>query len=362
MLRSQSIRKEMLPYYDHGGGIVSTARALVTFLSRWFRNRVVAYFRRYRGPEWITVEGMADSFQLRGDYFYKECRVCDAFYFETISLERHLKTKESTKVVLTMEMEGTRAAYINSTARLGGATTATIQTVQAASLTQPLFPMSDWFFVRSERDLTSIPENKGIRKLGRVVYEGEAFDISPLNIPKDIKRILFISQPKGHQAMEPVLTSLGRWAKEHQASVGVRLHPRDLSSSFSRSLAEFSETISVRDRSESLQGSFAWSDLVIVYTSSVGMEALAYGKPAISCIWDSEESCERMEQDGYVCANSEEALVGYLSNRQDLHSMIEAGKRRIFGSKTKKQLVLYLGSLQKYSKVSAAGDLAETIK
>lgn len=361
MLRSQSIKKEMLPYYEHGGGIFSTVRGSISFLYRWFLNRLVAYSIRYRGPELITVEGTAGSFKLRGDYFYRECRVCDAFYFETIALERYLRTKNTTEAVLTLEMEGTRAAYINSTARLAGATTVTVQTVQAASLTQPLFPMSDWFFVRSERDLTSIPANKGIRKLGKVAYEGEAFDISPLKIPETFKRVLFISQPKGHQALEPVLASLGHWANEHKAAVGIRLHPRDLSSSFSNVLAAFPGSISIRDRGESLQSAFAWSDLVIVYTSSVGMEALAHGRPVVSCIWDSEESCDRMARDGYVCAGDETQLKTYLFEPAGLEKMLDEGRSEMFGSKKRKDLVAYINNLstQRQSGQAAAQPMPE---
>ena len=110
-------------------------------------------------------------------------------------------------------------------------------------------------------------------------------------------------------------------------------------------LAAFPDVISIRDRGESLESAFAWTDLVIIYTSSVGMEALAYGRPVVSCIWDSKESFERMRRDGYVCTGDEDLLKNYLHEPRILKTEVDACRSVMFGRKKRKDLVSYINNL-----------------
>ncbi len=290
----------------------------------------------------ISISGVTIPINL-GD-LAQEIKLASVAILYKNLLSQMLYTKKPDRII-NFELSGSMAALEALAARENGVKSHSVQTALVSAVPHPIFPQCDYFYTDSLTTAELISQI-GSRSYGRVIYEGPPYSVRTVRKVKCFRKISFFTQPYEHHITIRIIEEICRFARNNNACVTLRLHPRDNRKIYRSALAQNSDVLILEDNLDIIS-IIENSSVCITRTSSVAKEAIALGCPVILCLWSD---FDRMIIADYIlyksgmnyCAKTENELYFLLAHPEYVVKCTQDLQQRMFANKTMHDLTYHL--------------------
>ncbi|MBL8370330.1 MAG: hypothetical protein JNK28_02970 [Burkholderiaceae bacterium] len=265
----------------------------------------------------LIIDGIAMPFSM-GDVEH-DVRLMSLPVFYKNLLARIMKRTASKKIV-NFELVGNIAGLEAMAARETETELNTVQTALVSAVIHPVFPLSKVFLCDGPHTRKLI-QNIGVKRYGEVVFAGPPFRTYATRKCAKISRIAFFTQPYESSITIEIIEEICTWARESDAKIFLRLHPRDKLSIYAPLVERHSGTL-IADFNPDISVVINGVDLSITRTSSVAKESLALGCPILLCLWSD---FDRMINADYVVRELGKEYISFARN--DIRALLDNSSR-----------------------------------